>query len=555
MIKADTVSAFSLQYVESCGIILPLNHSEELLIMPKLTFPAFGETDFAEAIENPCAKLTVIRGVSEKTYAAYCDLLSTKGFSLSEESRTGAHFFSAFREGSCAVFLNFYPALKELYIVAEEDSSYFSYTDTSRDASVLPQISQISLEDFGMSYVIRLSDGRFIIIDGGRHFEPDQDRLFKRLRAGSADEKPVIAAWIFTHPHPDHFYCFVGFVDRYGDQVEIEKFLFNFPMAEDLEHYPGLDFQDHRFTGNTKPTRYLGLLQERIDRTGAPVYTAHTGQKYRIGDAYCEILASMDDAITVDDNINAASLVIRMELAGQVILWAADSAFSTVKLVQKHGDYLKADILQIPHHGFGSGSSDAEIAAYKLIRPRTCLLPVSDYNAYTVFSAFRPGTNFLMDTLPDVEEVIAGTPQRTITLPYTPPVGAKEKLKNKYLSGRDNCGARSWIFTELSTGREEDFQFTLLNTTNSDATVLIELFFEESFQKIRYIRTAVEAGAIRRVNIVGKEVNSEWVYFNWLSLKAQGIPENAPFAVRFMSEIPIVVSHRDHTAAYRSTIQ
>ena len=85
--------------------------------------------------------------------------------------------------------------------------------------------------------------------------------------------------------------------------------------------------------------------------------------------------------------------------------------------------------------------------------------------------------------------------------------------------------------------------------------MLIELFFEESFQKIRYIRTAVEAGAIRRVNIVGKEVNSEWVYFNWLSLKAQGIPENAPFAVRFMSEIPIVVSHRDHTAAYRSTIQ
>ena len=523
--------------------------------MHKLTFPAFGETDFAEATENPRTQLTVIQGVSEDSYNAYRSLLLENGFSLYEERSTELHLYSAFRQENSAVFLNFYSSLKELYIVAEEDSGYFSYTDTSRDISVQPQITQISLEDFGMSYVIRLSDGRFIVIDGGRHFEPDQDRIFRRLKSSSPYETPVIAAWIFTHPHPDHFYCFIGFAERYGDRVEIEKFLFNFPMAEDLEHYPGLDFQDGRFTGNTKPTRYLGLLWERIESIGAPVYTAHTGQKYRIGDADCEILASMDDAITKDTNINAASLVTRMELAGQVILWAGDSAFSIVKPVQKHGSHLKADILQIPHHGFGSGSSDAEIAGYKLIRPHTCLLPVSDYNAFTVFSAFIPSTNYLMSTLPEVEEVIAGTPQRTITLPYTPHAGAKEELKHKYLSGRDNCGARTWIFTELSTAKEEDFLFTILNPTTSDVTVQIELFFEESFRKIRYIKTVVEEGTIRRVNIVGDDVNSESVYFNWLSLKAQGIPENAPFAVRFMSDIPVVVSHRDHTAAYRSTIQ
>ncbi len=522
--------------------------------MTKLKFPAFGETDFAEAVENPSARLTVIRNVSEDSYTAYRDLLCKQGFLLCEERCTETHMFSAFREDNYAVFLNFYPRVKELYIVAEEDSRYFSYTDTLRDCSVAPQITQVTLEDFGMSYVIRLSDGRFIVIDGGRHFEPDQDRLFRRLKSASPDEKPIIAAWIFTHPHPDHFYCFVGFADRFGDEVEIEKFLFNFPEATDLEHYPALDHQDGRFT-DTKPTKYIGLLWERIERIGAPAYTAHTGQRYRIGDAECEILASMDDAITEDENINAASLVIRMELAGQIIIWAADSAFSTVKLAQKHGSYLKADILQIPHHGFGSGSAEAEIAAYNLIRPRTCLLPVSDYNAFTVFSAYRQGTNYLMNTLPDVEEVIPGTPQRTITLPYTPPVDAKERLKHKYLSGRDNCGARTWIFTDLFTDREEDFKFTLLNTTNSDALVQIELFFEESFQRIRYIKTYVEGGSIRRVNVVGDEVNSESVYFNWLSLKTQGIPENAPFAVRFMSEIPIVVSHRDHTAAYRSNIQ
>ena len=31
-----------------------------------------------------------------------------------------------------------------------------------------------------------------------------------------------------------------------------------------------------------------------------------------------------------------------------------------------------------------------------------------------------------------------------------------------------------------------------------------------------------------------------------------GFPENTPFAVRFRSEVPVVISHRDHAPAYRS---
>lgn len=521
--------------------------------MTKLTFPAFGETNFAEAIENPRTRLTIIRDAGEDTYSAYCDLLCKEGFSLGEERYTETHRFSAYRKDDDAVFLNFYPLLKELYIVAEEDSKYFSYTDIQRDCSVSPQITQVTLEDFGMSYVIRLSDGRFIVIDGGRHFEPDQDRLFKALKSASPNEKPIIAAWIFTHPHSDHFYCFVGFVDRYGDEVEIEKFLFNFPEADDFEHYPSFDHQDGRFT-DTKITKYIGLMWERIERIGAPAYTAHTGQRYRIGDADCEILSSMDESITHDESVNASSLVIRMELAGQVILWAGDSDCSSVKLLQKHGDYLKADILQIPHHGFGSGASDVEIATYKVIRPRTCLLPVSDFNAFTVFSTYCPSTDYLMSISPDVEEVIPGTPQRTIMLPYTPPADAKERLKHKYLMGRDNCGARTWVFTDLSTGREEDFEFTFLNMTVEDAVVQAELFFESSHRRIRHIKIRVDEGTVRRVNIVGDGVDAD-TYFKWLTLKDQGLPENAPFAVRFMSNVPVVISHRDHTASYKSNIQ
>ena len=522
--------------------------------MLDFSIPAFGETDFLQSSENPRTQITKICAADGEHYAAYGRLLRENGFAAREGTRTETHLYSAFRKENCGVYLNFYPGLGELYIVCEEDSAYFTYADTPREASVTPQITQITLEDFGMSYAIRLSDGRFIVIDGGREFEPDEDRLFKCLKEGSPYEKPVIAAWIFTHPHSDHFYCFVGFADRYGERVEIEKFLFNFPEADDLMHYPQLTYQDVRFSYNTQPVHFITLMRERIARIGAPVYTAHTGQKYRIGDAQCEILASMDDTFLTDTNINASSLVIRMELAGQVIIWAADSAFSSVKLAQKHGTHLKADILQIPHHGFQSGTARGEIDAYDLIRPHTCLLPVSAYNAFTVFSTYRAGTQYLMDTLPDVKEVIPGTPQRTITLPYNPPAYAKKELEHAFLAGRDNAGARTWIFSDLSTGREEDFHFTLLNTFSFAAEVQIELFFEDKTRKIRYIKTNVAAGSIRRVNIIGEDVDSESLYFNWLSLKTQGIPENVPFAVRFMCEFPIVVSPPDHTAAYRSSV-
>ena len=37
-------------------------------------------------------------------------------------------------------------------------------------------------------------------------------------------------------------------------------------------------------------------------------------------------------------------------------------------------------------------------------------------------------------------------------------------------------------------------------------------------------------------------------------LEQLGIPENTYFAVRFISNLPVVISHRDHQPAYRSTV-
>lgn len=519
--------------------------------MKNIHIPAFGETEFFENRENENSIAVAIPNADLQAFSKYCKLLDECGFERKEERQTDTHLYAAYADGENALFLNCFNATNELYIVKEEHCRYFSYSDRMQSTVTTAEITQSELEDFGMSYVVRISDGRFIIFDGGRNFETDRDRLYRCLKERSVHEKPRIAAWILTHPHPDHFHLFVGFMDRYADDVVIEKFLFNFPVCTDFTHYPSLADTDSRFDYDTSAPAYIPRMLAHMEKTGAPIFTAHTGQTYRIGDAVCEILACMDDTIHLSGNINAISLVIRMELAGQVILWASDASFSLTKLPEKYAGHLKADILQVPHHGFQSGTTESEIRGYELIKPKVCLLPVSDYNAYTVFCTYRESTRYLM-TKSGIEELITGTPARTITLPYTPPPYAKKELERKYLTGLDHCGATAWIFTGLDTAIAEDFRFTLLNTTNFKTTVWIELFFEDPAKNTRFIKAVIPALSMRNISIVGEDVDPDALPFNWLSLKLQGIPENAPFSARFLSDVPIVVSHKNHRASYSS---
>ena len=480
-----------------------------------------------------------------------CALLEKYGFVSEEQHTAHGRYFEAYRRGSDGVFLNYYPSTGEITAVFEEKSPYFSYTDVPQDYHVLPQITQVHLEDFGMSYAIRLSDGRFIVIDGGRELIPDADRLMTCLQEGTPEEKPVIAAWIFTHPHPDHYYCFFPFLERHREKVEIQKILMNFPEADALEYYPKLVSPRLREQGITVNEHML-RLEKTVQDLNVPVYYPHTGQVYRIGDAVLEILASMDDTFGLSQNINATSFVIRMELGEQITLWATDASFEAAKLPQRYGSHLKADILQVPHHGFGIGSPNTNVAGYRLIAPQVCLLPVSDFNAFTAFCAFRECTQYLM-TKCDVKELITGETTRTLTLPYTPDPNGAQQLQNQYNAGQENAGARTWVFTGLNTANPADFVFTVLNGTHLNAEISIELFFENGLRTIRFIKATVLPLRIRTICITdSNDVERDTAYYNPWSIDKNEIPAASPFAVRFMSNIPVVISHKDHRDSYHT---
>ena len=514
-----------------------------------ITLPYFGEKAFTDKQITADYRAINISDAADDSFESYCALFTENGFEVSGKRIDSKTCFAALRKNDDAVFINYFKATNELMIVYEEGSDYYKFTDATRPDRVDPQITQIHLEDFGMSYALRLCDGRFILFDGGREFEPDATRLFECLKKGSPFEKPIIAAWIMTHPHSDHFHCFIPFTELYGDEVVIEKMMFNFPDVTDTERYPKIERQDPRFENNSENI-YIPMFLNRIKEMNIPVFRPHTGQSFEIGGAIFKILASMDDTYHSSSNINMTSLVIMMELGGQKILWAADASFEYAKLCERYGETLKADILQVPHHGFTCGSAKAEIRGYELIKPSGCLLPVNDFNAYTAINIYKEAALHLM-TKAGIKEMITGEVTRTLTLPYLPKEYGVNELKQNIDNGFKRAGAKTWVFTGLSTAEEEDFVFTFLNMTSAAAEINAELFYEAPESRVRFIKIAVSPARLRTLSIIDPDsVESESLYFNWMSLKKVGIPENMPFAVRFISSVPVVISHKKHKETY-----
>lgn len=525
--------------------------------MLTVQLPAFGETEYSDIQDNKTGRVILIPNTEFARFEAYCALLERAGFVCKERFAAEHRSFAAYEKDGWGVFMNHFSNTAQLQLVAEENSAYFTFSDVKGAVCTTPRVTQVMQVDYGLSYVIRLSDGRLVVIDGGNAFEEDAQALFNRLKADSPVEKPVIAGWIMTHPHSDHMNCFFPFMDRYGEKVAVERFFFNFPEADDLEHYPKLnDISAHSglWAGeNINNTEVVRKFLERLETLAVPVYTPRTGQIYTLGDARLHFMATMDDTIHVSTNINAASLMFMVELGGQKIFFGGDGSFSDSRLPERYGQELKADILQVPHHGFGCGTDEAQIRGYRLISPRVCLMPVSRKEAYTSFTTYREATNYLMTRM-NVEEMITGEEERTLELPYSPQPGGAFQLAQRYLEGRDNCGARTWVFHDLNTARREDFVFSVLNTTFCNAQLDVELFFENMQKKIIRVKNTGLRRGVFRLNCLLTPEEDPGLFDAPDFLASRGIPENTFFSVRFISDLPVVISHRDHTPAYRSTI-
>lgn len=473
---------------------------------------------------NSESAVCTIKNASAEDYASVTHVLIQNGYELKEENSKAFHKFGAYLKAKTGVFVNYFVNINEITVCTERETNYFSYCDEMERPLLSSQITQVHLKDFGMSYVIRLCDGRFIIIDGGWDYSEDAERLYEALRSGFGSGEIVIAAWIFSHMDCDHYRCINAFTELHRRDVTVQKFMFNFP-ARSKENFAAEE-------------PHILKAIENMKLYGAEIYRPHTGQRYRIGNALFECLSCPDDTYYFTEDDNAASLVFRMELEGQVVLWTGDAVFSDSALLHKYGNYLKADILQVPHHGFFSGDQEEQKKCYDLIAPEVCFLPLSDYDAYVLIATYIGVSEYLMTELA-IKQLITGDETVTITLPYHAPEGAGKAYRDKFEKGRSAAGKTVWIYSGLCALNEDDYVFDVLNTAWAGITVSVDVFFEDANDVIVRKSFSVPQFSIRRINILD-------------IIKENRSPPalSSSMAIRFLSKTGIVITHKKHIVSY-----
>ena len=241
----------------------------------------------------------------------------------------------------------------------------------------------------GMGYVICLADGSFILIDGGPragkivpkhvedgvwvHDEPrdsrDVDVLYELLASRTpAGQKPVIAAWFFSHAHSDHVDLACDFLTKYKGQVEVRLGALNFP---DFEKHP----TDH------EPNDRLQLLanttKNLLIEAGADFWVIHTGERIAFPGCEVEILNTPEDYFPSHFKWgNHTSSAFRFTFKEKTFIALGDCEKDICqRMADNFEDALKADILQVSHHGVNG----ACVSLYKVIDPDICLWPMDAY--------------------------------------------------------------------------------------------------------------------------------------------------------------------------------
>lgn len=325
--------------------------------------------------------------MTESDYTSYVNTFLDAGYNVTATNDLEGNLFTTVTNGEKIVNLAWTPNTKDMRVTVDPAKTISLPTDASENVYDQTQhldatITQIGLwygdklvegsgtdagvscegrlyaaEYFaGMSYVIRLSDGSFILIDGGYDTEYHITNLYNVLQKQAPDpEHIVIASWIFTHAHNDHVGIVAGFLQRYAEKITVERFLFNFPTATRGKLDGGGGALESQIRNALKNT----TLQS------AKVIKAHAGQVDYIRNAKVEVLYTLEMMEPYRlSYYNDCSVIYMIEIDGQKLLISGDCGPSGNNHEESYltkiysSQTLQADILQLNHHAITDGSKN-----------------------------------------------------------------------------------------------------------------------------------------------------------------------------------------------------
>lgn len=383
----------------------------------------------------------IFANTTPEAYSAYVKKLEGAGFTTYTTNTITDNQFATLNNADYTINVGYYAYEKSTRLIMEKLAPAVGLKDDNKYTAVTTsQITMLGLQYFkdnenvcnGLSMLIRMTDGRFIVVDGGFNRSTDAQLLLKAMQEQSKDyikgnDKITVAAWIITHAHGDHS----GMIGKqYGTfrSIKVEKFLVNFMSDEERNKAIGSSTYSANW-GSGEGGGWTNVITA-AKSLGATVQHVRVGQVLYMADVTMEVLYTIDSyAPKVCNAFNTTSLILKLTFGdGTTFLVTGDATGNGFQIAAKmFGSYLKCDILQVSHHGYTTWGNDAgTISAYRLVAPSTLLWPQGSYaypkyktKAYNVvlFSKDDGGSN------PNFKECyVAGLEGESviIPIPYTP---------------------------------------------------------------------------------------------------------------------------------------
>ena len=375
--------------------------------------------------------------VSPAGYETYFEAWQTAGATLLHGYRLGDNRYALMELNGSTVYLSYSAAPGILRLYAEDagasvapDWEMGDYTPLVGDCGSilwqLPTDVKTTAQNGGMSYVLRVADGSFFIIDGGYGTDVEADNLLAFLKEKSSAvgiEKPVVAGWFFSHLHGDHIGCFQNLARRHASEIDLKALYYNFPA-------------DHRCGPQNYGTRIETAFEELLGAwEDVKVYRKlHTGMQFYIADVRVDVLFTHEDLYpATTDNYNDTSTVIRLTAAGQKVLFPGDIMEPGSRVMERDipAADMRADIVEFSHHGYEGATKEF----YDLVAAPTVLWPMNIYgwqrpDPSGVFANWKRKTGSRLQAMPNayiceeapyVKKIIAeGEEVEELRLPYSP---------------------------------------------------------------------------------------------------------------------------------------
>lgn len=289
-------------------------------------------------------------------YSAYLEKLESLGYEQYARREVNGNLFATYTDGYNILSVNYIKFYQITRITSETTGNVTLGKQQSdlETAVTTPQLTQIN---GACAFLIRLSDGRFLVIDGGLNYEKNWKSIYEQLVAQNVrDGKPVIAAWILSHAHVDHYGAFIGFAEHYASKVCLESVVLNIPSYE-------------TYSRNVEAANVTPDMTDMITRakqaisvhySDAALIVPHAGQILWFGDAMVDMLYTHEDlSPAVMTVTNSSSLIYTVTIAGQRIAFLNDAHDDASTIVYRmYGDTLKSDMVQVAHHGYNGGNTN-----------------------------------------------------------------------------------------------------------------------------------------------------------------------------------------------------